>query len=311
MATKKTGQTALATEGSASTTTGTGLALVQHDELAEALGDDAGLLDTDGLEELDASDRKLAALVFNFKGVDQNDEPIPANRFFNTVDETIKPKARLALLVLHKSHAWTEYDSAEGRNKVKCRSWDRSTGETDEGTIRACKGCPDFQWRTDPQTKKRTRRCGEVHNVVAVDLDTAQPVILRLKKTHLRPWLAYLNKHFIGKRIVAGKHLNLPLFAVETTISLEMVKGSGATPYAVPVFERGAVLPHDQLLFMHESAKAFRETYLDKVREVAEGAPDDDASDARGEGDASFDPKEFQDDAPAGAAPAEGDANRF
>src|SRR5689334_19962919 len=48
------------------------LSLVQADELAGVFEDGDASFDVDGLNEVDASDVKLAALVFNFKGVDAN-----------------------------------------------------------------------------------------------------------------------------------------------------------------------------------------------------------------------------------------------
>lgn len=274
-----------------------------NDELAGVLGDLE--LDTDGLEETDGSDRRISALVFNFKGTTPDGEPIPANAFFDTVTEEVSKKKRLALLTVHKSNAWSEFDQAEGRTKMRCRSWDRVTGEMEDGRRRSCDGCPDKQWRRDPDTGKRSRNCADVHNVVAVDLDDGQPKIIRCKKTSERPWKDYLNRHFFGKRIVNGVRKNFPLFARETVLSLEMVKG-GANTYAVPKFEPGQVFSKEEIVFFAESARAYREVHLDDVRKVAEGAPDD--GDAPESDPASFDPNEFSDDA---GATVEASPNRF
>lgn len=292
---KEEHQTALATGGA--------LAL-QQDELSDVLGDvDLG---TDGLEETEASDHRIAALVFNFNGVDAAGDPVPKNRFFDTVSEEIKPRVRLALLTMHKSNAWTEFVDGQG-TKVRCRSWDRETGEMEDGRTRACKGCPHKEWRVDPSTGKRTRDCSDVVNLVGLDLEDAQPKILRLKRTSERPWKDYLNKHFLGKRIVGGKRANYPLFAFETTVSLEMAKGNSGS-YARPVFERSEQpFSREEIFFFAEQAKAARAWLLDsRTREVAEGADmrEGDATEA----DTSFDPNEFSDDpAPSAAA----SANRF
>lgn len=284
---KKDQQTALATTESPRTA----LAIAHHDELAGVLGDD-DLGGVTGLEEADSSDIRLASLVFNFGGLDKNGDQIPKNRFFNTVEETVTEKAKVALLVLHKSRAWTEFVQGEG-TKRRCSSWDGKTGKTDEGVERKCDGCPDYTWRT--VDGKRTRRCTDVHNVVGIDRESGQPVMLKFKKTSLDPWKSYLNKFFLGKRVVGGERKNYPLFAFETIVGLKMEK-NGANAFAVPVFEKGEVLSGDEIRSHAENARAFREIYLDRVvRQVAE-------QEHEGAGDApdtSFDTDKFADDAKA------------
>jgi hypothetical protein len=277
---------------------GSALALAHGDELAGVLGDD-DLGGVTGLEEADSSDIKLASLIWNFGGLDKNGDQIPKNRFFNTVEETISDKKRVALLVLHKSRAWAEFVQGEG-TKRRCSSWDGKVGTTDEGVDRKCDGCPDYAWRT--VDGKRSRRCTDVHNVVAIDRETSQPVMLKFKKTSIDPWKAYLNKYFLGKRTVGTKRVNYPLFAFETRLSLKMEK-NGANAYAVPVLERGEVLSVEEIRVHAETARVFREVYLDReVRQVAEQEHD-------GGGDvvdASFDVDKFA-DTPSSAS----EGNRF
>lgn len=244
--------------------TGTTLALAQSDELAGVLDGD---IEITGLEEVDSSDIKLAALVWNFGGLDRAGDQIPKNRFFNTVDETVSDRKRVALLVLHKSRAWTEFVQGEG-TKRRCTSWDGVVGKMEDGTERRCAGCPDYEWKT--VNGKRGRNCSDVHNVVAIDRETNQPVMVRFKKTSIEPWKSYLNKHFIGRRVVGGKRTNYPLFGFETQLSLRMEK-NGANAFAVPVLERGAVLSREEIAQHAESARVFREVYLDReVKQVAE-----------------------------------------
>jgi hypothetical protein len=241
-------------------------------------------LDLTGLEEADASDFKLASLVFNFGGLDKKtNEQIPKNVFFHTIDETQKRKVRVALLVLHKSNGWSEFVQGEG-TKHRCRSWDRVTGTMEDGTTRPCAGCPDAEWKTIGG--KRTRNCTEIANVVGEDLETNQPVMLRFKKTSIGPWKKYLNQYFLLRRIVNGKRTNYPLFAFETNISLVLEK-NGANAYAVPVFERGAVLPREEVVRLAESARAFKDVYLN--REVRELAEHDDVVEQGDAPDTSFD----------------------
>ena len=149
------------------------------------------------------------------------------------------------------------------------------TGTMEDGSTRACEGCPDAQWRME--NGKRSRRCGEVHNIVGLERGSGELVMLRAK-TAMDPWKAFLNKFFLGKRVVGGQRSNVPLFAFETKLGSEMIASKSGN-YAVPVFDvvRDAkgepkVLEPDDLRFLAETARGVREICLDRVREVAEGA---------------------------------------
>lgn len=276
------------------TGTGTELAAISspHDELA-GLGDDIGF-DLDGLEEIDGSDIKLPLKVFNMKGTDGAGDPIPPNVFFDTVTETTKKRLDLVLLTLHKTHLWSAFNSAESRTEIKCRSFDRQTGTMDDGTERPCKGCPDAQWRTE--AGKRTRNCGPVYNVFAIERDTKQPCAIRFKRTSLPVIQAHLNKHHIGRRIVNGKRANYPLFSFAVTASLKM---SDDGKYAIPVLERGPVLDRAEIEMAAESAKFVREALLPELAKIEEKDTDTGGSDSSASGNGAATRSEDFSDAPA------------
>lgn len=242
---------------------------------------------TTGLEETDASDFRLASITLNFSKKIGDDVP-PKSAWVNTVTEEVSKDKTVVLLVLHKSRAWSEFVQGEG-TKRHCSSWDMKTGTMENGTQRPCEGCPDAQWRTE--NGKRSRRCGEIHNVVALERATGDLVMIRAKKTGLDPWKTFLNKFFLGKRVVDGKRTNVPLFAFETKLSAETQESKSGT-YAVPVFDlvrdangRPNVLAPEELRYFAETARGVRELYLDRVREVADG---DDAHSDAGAADTSF-----------------------
>jgi hypothetical protein len=231
---------------------------VVKDELADIFGDDTSALST-GLEEVDSSDRKFPSYVWNYKGEDSDGKSVDQTNFFNTVTETQKPKLHLAVLGLHKSRAWSAFDGE--KTVTHCRSWDSVTGTKSDGSTRSCKGCPDYAW-SEQSNGKRGRNCGDIQNVYAEDLETGEVVRLRFRKTSLKPWGAYLNKNFLGKRKVAGGALtDYPLFAFRTEVTLGIEK-SGTNRYAVPVFERGEVLAKADIVRHNESAKGLRELIL-------------------------------------------------
>lgn len=289
---EETTTTALAQGGSSSAMTATS---PESDALAQVLdGVDVG---DGGLGEIDKSDFKLAAKVFNFKGTDAAGDPIPPNVFYDTVEETAKKVLDLAFLLLHKTNEWREYDEAEGRSKIRCRSADRVMGIMEDGTERRCEGCPDAQWRTT-ETKKRTRNCGPVYNVVAMDRETQQPCVVRFKRTSLPVIQSHLQKHHIGKRILGpGQRGNVPFFSFQVRASLKM---SDDKKYAIPVLEKGSVLSQDEIRTHADSVAFFREHVLAIVERVAEKDTDTGGGGGAGGDDSSF-------DFGANAAPAGGD----
>lgn len=302
--TKKNGETeTMSAAGDAddrATEPGTSLATATHDELADVLGDEQ--LETDGLGAVEPEDIKIPAKVFNFRGTDSDGNPIPSNVFYDTISEETQSTVDAVLLDFVKSNEWREYDEGEARNKVMCRSFDRITGTMADGTERPCKGCPDARWTTD-ETGKRNRRCGPVHNIVGVERLTSSPFILRAKRTGLPPWQQYLNRYFIGRRVVSGKRMNYPLFAWVTHVALKMAEGK--KPYAVPVFERGEVLAREEIISCAEQARFFREHILPVLERVSDSDQDDDtgAGGASGRGgDTSFDVDAMSDE--NDAAPA-------
>lgn len=292
------GGTSLATAGASG--------LVTRDELAGVL-DDAADLTTDGLEEVGAEDYKVAQKVFNFKGTDKAGDPIAPNVFFDTLEESTKKELILAPLTITKGNEWRDFDNATQKTVVHCRSFDREIGTMADGTERYCQGCPDAQWQTDPNTGKRSRHCGPVYNLFALEKDTATPCIIRFRRTSLPVIQNYLSKHIIARRVVNGKAANYPLFSFEMRASLKMEKGSGAAAYAVPVLERGPVHTREQHLSYADSARAYRDIVLPHLRKIVER---DDriegAAAAAGEGDSSFDTSSFVDAKGSGSGSSAG-----
>lgn len=263
-----------------------------------------------GLGEVDNTDIKVAAKVWNFKGTDAAGDPIPPNVFYDTVQETTTKSIDLSLLDLHKTREWREYDEAEGKSRVRCRSQsatEDAQGTMDDGTVRDCKGCPDAQWRnvTTAQGKtKRTRNCGPVYNVIAAERSTGEPCVLRFKRTSLPVIQAHLNKHHLGKlSLGGGRRANVPLYAIGVRASLKM---SEDKKYALPVLEATGVLSNTEVKANAESARFYREVVLPMLDKLAD--KDQDGGGGEHAADTSFNPSEFGgDDGPR----ASGGADRF
>lgn len=260
-------------------------ALVTHDEL-DGL-DDYG---DDGLSQVDGDDLKLSLKIWNMKGIDPvTKRQIPADVFFDTVTETTSEHLDVVLLDLRKSREWREFLEAEKKSVIHCRSADRITGTMEDGTQRYCEGCPEAQWATTDEGKRK-QRCGPVYSVAAVEVETQQLCVLRFKSTSLSVIKAHLNRHHLGRRVVAGQRKNYPLFAFKVRLSLKMDSGG---LYALPSIERTGICSPDLIRSAAESAKFYRDTLSKHLDKLAERDVEP-AADAGG-GDTSFDPSQFVD----------------
>lgn len=264
------------------------------DELATAglvVADDAD----DGLGEASGEDLKIATKVFNMKGLDENGRQIPADTFYDTVDQTTADELDAVLLYLHKTNVYSYYDNAEGRTRTVCRSWDRVTGTLEaDGSQRPCAGCSDDQWYTEDG--KRRKNCGPVYNVAGLDRRSQMPFWMRFKRTSLPPFKQHLQRHHLGRRVVAGKRLNYPLYAFGVKLRCVM---SDDGKYALPVIERGDVLAQAEFDQCREAAAAIRENVIPLL--TASEAQADAAGAGAGGADTSFDTAAYDAAAAAGA----------
>ncbi len=237
------------------------------DELTAA-GVDFGL-EEDGLEAIDREDIRIAAKVINMKGVDARGKKLPEDAYFDTIEESSKEAIDAAFIALHKSNLYSYYDNATSKTVRVCRSFDRVTGTMLEtGEERPCAGCPDAQWRKR-EDGKPTRNCGPVYNMFALDRETSLPFVFRFKRTSLPVIKSYLQKHFIGRRVVGGKRGNYPLFGFQTKMSCRM---SDDGKYALPVLERGPVLSAEEMAQHLDSLRFLRENMLKVVDATEEQA---------------------------------------
>jgi len=268
------------------------LALADGDQLAALEGFDAIEIEDDGLAEIGPEDIKLATKVFNFKGTQSNGDPIQANMFYDTLTESLDRDLDLVLIKTHKTNEWREYDEAAKKSNVRCRSFDRIKGVMDDGTIRPCQGCPDAEWKTGPDPKtgrmKRSRRCGPVHNVFAVELPSLQPCVIRFRRTSLKVAQDYFSRYHMGKRRTRDPKTgtialsNYPLFSFYCKASLKM--SEDRQPYAIPVLTCGAVVSPELFRMANETVKYVNTVLLGELTKIID-APEPSTDD----GDASFD----------------------
>jgi hypothetical protein len=256
------------------------VALQPRDELAGLALDDVDLAD-DGLAEVNRDDIRIPLLVYNFKGLDKNGRGIPADAFYNTVDETVSTEVDAALVLLRKTRLYSTYNEAENKSDVVCRSADSIHGVMYDGTRRPCEGCPDNEWHTSPDGK-RSRHCSPVYNVFGVDRRAGQPFMIRFKKTSLAVFKQHLQKHHIGRRqLGGGKHVNYPLYVFSVRLTAKMA--SAKATHALPVIEKTGRLPEEEIRAYADMLQTLQ-AQTDAVIEKSDGGGDP-GSDP---GDASF-----------------------
>lgn len=250
------------------------------DWLSDILGD--ADVEVTGTEEMDQSDVRLPAWLLNSKKEDkESGRQAPDDTFWNSITEKTKDKLRLVVLTNHKSRLWREEDTS-GDLVVRCSSWDGVTGEMEDGTRRPCKGCRDYEWRTDADGKRK-RNCTDVYNLISLDRETNEVCVIKVKTTAIKGFRLYYQEHFHKKRQAKVKDpktgrevlriTDIPFFAAETIVEAEKKTGPKFTWY-VPRFTFGGALPREDILGAAEMVKTYLSDYLDRASKTH----DDDAA---------------------------------
>ena len=231
----------------------------EHDEAAALaeLSSFFGEGGVDGLEDVDASDIRLAAKVWNMPGLADDGRAYPKDVFYDTLSEKTQDTIDCALLLSKKTFRYDEFDNAQDKTVIHCESRDRRTGTMTDGSTRPCGGCPDAEWFRD-EDGKPYKKCGEVHNVVGVELDSGQPFATKFKKTGLKPFRTHLSRHHIGamRSKKTGRKVNVPMYFYAVELSLKLAPSG---KYAVPVFEKRRLLDAGTIAELKESAEGYHE----------------------------------------------------
>lgn len=230
-----------------------------------ALDDFGDFGGADGLNEVDGEDLRLPVIVWNMKGKDENGRQRQKDEFYDTLNERSFRELRCVLLHLHKSNAFSRFNNDQNENVIHCSSNDRVIGRLRtnhpdlnilEGTERECATCPDKEWQKN-SSGKNVRNCDPVYGVFGVMLDdTGKPTdgfLIRFKRTGLAPFKTHLQRHHINRRpLPGGKRGNVPLFAYEVTMRLDLAENGN---YATPIIERGPLLSKELIAQLAEQSK--------------------------------------------------------
>lgn len=248
-----------------------------------------------GLSEVLATDLKTPYKLFNLKKAD-GIARIAQDQFLDTMERTVSDRLNIVLLDIHKTHAYEVYNGE--RNVMHCFSFDRQTGiwQLDtpvrrQGVERACKGCPDQNWREEIDAKtgkrKRVQPCAEVWNAAAYCIDTNRVCLLRFKRTSLKSIQTYVQAHHVGRLGAVkggkrGERADIPLCVYRVSVTLQMDKTGN---FAVPILERGAQLATADIKLMYETTAGVRETFEARMRAADESAAGDGGGHDEGGGD--------------------------
>jgi hypothetical protein len=198
----------------------------------------------DGLGEASGEDFRITTKLLNMKGKGTDGRKIPEDEFYDTVDQTTARELDAVFLYLHKSNLFSEFNNDTG-TEIRCRSFDRVTGVMADGRERPCAGCPDDQWFTDPTTGKRRKNCGPVYNVACLDRATRMPFWYRFKRTALPVFKQHLQRHHLGRRVLAGKRVNYPLYAFQVKLAPKLSEDG---KYSLPLITKVGALGEAEML---------------------------------------------------------------
>jgi hypothetical protein len=253
-------------------------------DTADVLARQSDVQGYDGFSEaLDGP--QIARRLYNRSGTDASGGRIEVDMFWDNATEETAKTIEAIMVMMHRSRAWFQWDDSSESNTFYCTSHDAVTGTLeDSGRTRPCRTCPDAVWRKDAKGKK-TVNCSEIRTVLCLDLKGQEPFLIRFQRSSAKPIVAHLRKHHLGKLLIRGRRMNLPLYAHHVTLSLERSQNG---KYAVPKITFGAASTPEELTLC--------QALMEQLRPALDRAVVDRSVDERGEaddsagGDASFDP---------------------
>lgn len=211
-------------------------------------------------------------------GKPEYNEDLKLGHLFNSLTSEIYGKGPLQFAIAKRlPPRWVEFD--EERNMV-----DPDVDPKD--AVRT-------SWRTDENGERKPPIATKFLDYVIVLLDTMEPIALSCARSNIKA-AASLNGliQMRKPRLIAGKAVRIPEFAMKFTVETAMVPGPNNSTYGVFVFKNAG-----DLLNEPEAASAmrgFHDSFSTKVIDIDREAVDEtgpsDSQEPASGGDTSFDP---------------------
>ena len=182
----------------------------------------ADLQETTGLEETERN-RRPPYYVFNQDMVDDQGNDVKPDNFYNCQTGEQKTSIRCALLGLKETRDFSYYNKDTGMKIRVCRSFDMQIGQwtqKEEIELRECAKCPHRLAK--PGVKKA---CTIVRKIAAYDLDEDEVFVFDSKRSSFVPMGNYFERNFFGKIKRGSKRFDIPLYMMETTLTLKSEMG--------------------------------------------------------------------------------------
>lgn len=243
-----------------------------------------------GTEDLSPEVFSIPLWCLNTKATDDEGEPIPATRWYNTHTKEARRELIGTVLMIVRSREMRVFDNADNKVRVYCRSKDMETGYTTpnmpEGVMRshktACSTCVMAQWNQpkgagphitrfwNPKTKGGSP-CSEVWTLLFFDDETQQIGILRLYHTSLSSFRSFYSRAFSPKLNSEGKRFKPAIFTQRLLISSETIpnmKAARLTCESLGEHQLQDALNYKTILFKYKDAVMASLSRYEDVEEV-------------------------------------------
>ncbi len=174
--------------------------------------------------------------------------------WYDTLAETYSPKLRAAILVLRRQRSL--FEAGVFDEPPLCSSDDAITPReavlvADGQTGPTCAECPFSQWGSAGEGRKG-QACQFTYSLIAQNLDTDTPFLLRVHGASLKPWRLYMTRIKTSRK---------PLYSFATEVTLES-QTFDAGKAQVMRFAPGATLSPDQIQEMRGLIEVYRNVSL-------------------------------------------------
>jgi hypothetical protein len=205
------------------------------------------LQEATGLEEIPEEKRRLPLIIWNQDRTTETGLDLTKDLFYNMRSEEVYDEINCALVSIKPTRLY-EKRNAEDGGKTKfrvCSSFDMKVGNfvTPKGIIlRRCDKC-EYKFSSGQNKRKP---CTIVQRFVAYDLDRNELFTFNAQRSSFVPLSNYIEKNFFGKLKIGDKRVDIPLYMINTKLTLK--EEMGVTRYYVLKPESNGIIKNKILI---------------------------------------------------------------